>query len=192
MLALILLFSALGHAAAPKPADADTVKAVDYFIDTAAEEIKPELMGRFLEIDPETLPKRQKQPFLDKRFKMHALRHAGKHKKKGFVRSVETGCSPPAESKTDNAGMLRRTGFEEIMEDELEYMKKKTRCTEEQLMCESSLQLTVVRDPKTKKFVRRYIFLAPADPLMVYVVEHRKQVGGQTQFFGTGGGFICE
>ena len=62
-------------------------------------------------------------------------------------------------------------GNEEIAGEEEEYIELKANCTEDQLLCEFSLNV-VLMPRKGKPPLKRY-FLMSADPLMALVAEKR-------------------
>ena len=79
---------------------------------------------------------------------------------------------------------LRRMGFEQIDEEELEYLMKRTRCSECELHEESSLMAVVVPPKKKKELGTRYLFMSASDPWMAIVAEFRRGSSGGTNFFG--------
>ena len=183
---LLMAAFAIGAAASPPPDQADDAKFVEAFVATPVTDLTPPAITRFMHVDPKTLPPKLQTRYDSRRVELQALRQLAESKKKGLIRSPEKDCAIATESKSDSADALSMGGFEEIQEDEEQMLQDKTQCTERDLMCESSLQIVVVRDPKTHKIKRRRLFLLPNDPLMALVGSYRanKNVGGNTNFFG--------
>lgn len=184
---LLAALAASSHAdSQAKTADPKTVKFVESFVKAAIEDIPPERVEDFMKVDPETLPAKLRDRYNARKFELNALKQLAESKKKGTLRWPEKDCEIPSEAKSDQAGMLKMAGFEEIKEEEENHLLQKTQCTERDLMCEFSLQITLVRDPKTQKIKGRRYFLYTTDPLFALVAAYRssKNVGGNTNFFG--------
>ncbi len=183
------LFCAATAGASPASVQASTatVALVRLFLETPVPRLPPESVETFLAINPGTLPPKMRLPYKAKRLELYNLKQIAEGKKRGFVRTPEAECSPVPGSKGSDLQTLRAAEFSEIREEEEDYLMKKTRCTELELMCEFSLQVVAVSDPRTRK-PRRYLFLHPNDPLMALVAEYRTGArGGNTPFFGKGG-----
>lgn len=179
---VLLLVASLALAADPAE-----LELVDHFLSTPTSELDPEEIDDFMLIDSKSLPARQRQGYIDKRFELYVKRHIARSLKKGFVRVPAKDCKPPEEAKSNDIAMLKRTGFDELTEEELRYVRKKSKCTEKELLCESTLQLV---PPKKAKEDRR-VFLSVSDPLFAFAIERRRSVGGQSDFFGGKGGALC-
>jgi hypothetical protein len=166
-------------AAAAAEANKTTIQLVEYFLKTPIPDANPKLIEPFLAVDTETLPKklrlkaRAKQVEISTILKLHDTKKAG-----SLIQPLE-GCSekdfvfPLAQ-----ADFYLGFGNEEVNEDELSYVKNKTKCTEIDLGCRFSLKIFF-----TKGKPRRLEFYGP-DPIMALVAESHK--GGSTNFFGSG------
>ncbi len=184
----VLAFSAALCGAAPKKAEPEVLKLVNYFLETPTGNLAPEAVESFLTVDPESLPKKLQNRYKSKRLELLALKHTTeRNARKGNFRIPEENCAPPPGSKGTDPAVFRAGGFwEEIKEEEEDYLLKETGCTEADLMCEFSLQIALEKDKKGRP-VRRY-FLHPNDPLMGYIATFRSGKGtGNTKFFGLGG-----
>lgn len=177
----LLLFLAL-WAGAEEAAD---VKFVEGFIKTPVERLDPSTIDRYMAIKPDALPKKLQLKYQARRVELQTLKQLAGDKKKGLIRMPEKECTVPSEAKSDQPAALAMGGFEEITDEEEQYILDKTQCTERDLLCESSLQIVVVRDAKTNKVKKRRYFLYPGDPLMALVGASRggKNIGGNTSFF---------
>jgi hypothetical protein len=174
--------------AGPAPAaDADkaTLKMVEFFIKAPVSELPPDHIEEFLAVDPDTLPKKLREPYKGKRLELYTLKQLSAGKKKGFFRMPEQDCAIPKDAKSNDIKALKFAGYEEIPEDEKDCVEKITHCNEHQLMCEFTLQIVIETVGKKKKERVRHIFLHQNDPLMAVVAQCRAGVGGQTNFFGT-------
>lgn len=190
----ILLIAALAFGAGDardgkaKKASPEDVKLVELFLKTSTADLPPEKVEAFLGIAPEGLPQKLRYRYRAKRLELYNLMQLAEGKKKGSFRAPAADCSPVNGSKETDVEVFRKTaGFwAEITEDEEDYLMKRTKCTEQQLMCEFSLQIAYDKNKKSSGRAR-YLFLHPNDPLNALVVEYRKKIGGNTEFFGTGG-----
>lgn len=194
---LILLMNAAeaDASAADIKASTETVALAELFLKTPTPRLPPDRVEDFLKIAPESLPRRLRLGYRAKRLELYNLKQMAEGDKKSSIRYPGADCSPQPGSKSIDLKTLRfgqAQGFwEEIKEEEEDYLLKKTNCTELELMCEFSLQIALETNPKTKK-TRRHYFLNPNDPLMVFVGEYRAGgKGGNTPFFGRGGGPVC-
>jgi hypothetical protein len=187
-LALAASDGVLAALVAEVKASSSTLNLVHFFLKTPTSQLPPISVEDFLRVDPETLPQKLRMPYKSKRLELKTLLHISEGKKRGFVRIPERECSPPPGSKEVDIKVLLAGGFwSEINENEEEYIMKKTNCTERDMMCEFTLQITLEKDSRTKKEKRRY-FLYERDPLMVFVGEYRAGArGSNTPFFGRGG-----
>jgi len=187
-LALVLLvFPAVG---APAPAgvaaDTETVKFVQYFVSIPTSELKAEWIEHFLAVDPETLPKKLRRPYKAKRLELYTLKQLSDSRKKGLLVKTADDCSIPKEAKSQDIALLQWVGYQEIFEDEEQYLIDKTQCSQKQQMCEFTLQIIIEKKPGSK-FVKKRYFMHGKDPLMALVSE-RRAIGEHrnTNFFGIG------
>ena len=72
-------------------------------------------------------------------------------------------------------------GNAEIEWEEEEYVELKTNCTEDQLLCEFSLNVIVI--PRPGKPPKKRFYLMEADPLMALVAEKRGGGGSNGRYF---------
>ncbi len=182
--ALVLLISplAVGRAAAGDKgtADPDDVKLVQLFLKTPTSDLPQEAVPHFLEIDPESLPKKLQEPYKGKRLELYTLKQMSDNKRqKGMIRSPSPTCDVVGEAKSQDIRALLMAGYVEIEGDDVACLMKKTHCTEHGLMCEFSLQIV-----EQKKKGRRY-FLYGNDPLMIFLAECRPgaEKHGNSNFF---------
>lgn len=185
----IILAVSLALAARPASAaealDADTLAMVTAFVKMKTGDLPPDSIERFLAVDSAALPEKLRKPFEAKRFELNALKHLSQKKKSGTVRMPEADCAAPQEAKANGSGIMKMAGFEEINENEVLAVSKKTQCTIQDMMCEFTLQVIIERDKKGKKFSR--YFLHSNDPLFALVGQYRGGKSGGTNFFGMGG-----
>ena len=164
-------------------ADQSSVELAEYFIKVPTAEADPKLVTPFLALDVEKLPKKIRQKVRTKQIEIQTLLKLHDTKKMGYIIQPMEGCSekdfvlPLAQ-----APLFISMGFEEITDDELEFVKNKTKCTEVDLGCRFSLKIFY-----TKPKPRRLEFFA-TDPVMGIVAESRGK-HGNTNFFGSG--FSC-
>lgn len=191
-----LLLGVLPAMAAPakaKKADPDTLRLVKLFIEVPTGELPVEAIEQFLTVDSDTLPIKLKKPFQAKKLELMTLKHMADTQKGGNARTYSGDCAPPPGSKEADLSILRFGGFwSEITEEEEQFLLKRTDCTEQELLCEFSLQIALGKPPKKGGKRKRHYFLHPKDPLMAYVGEYRAGVELQpTRFFGSGGSITC-
>lgn len=182
ILAILLACLAPSYAATPDAGTADktTLDLVQYFLKVDTAEANPKLIDPFLKIDPETLPKKLRKKTMGKQFELKTLLKLHDTKKMGVLIQKKDDCDPNAMiHPLSQADTYLGFGNEEINEEELEYVMKKTKCNEIDLGCRFSLLIFF-----EKKKPRRLEFLA-ADPIMAIVAESRGK-GGSTHFFGMG------
>ena len=188
-LALVLLgfLAARGQARAePVPADAETVKFVQYFVKTPVQELQADWIDNFLAIDPGTLPKKLRRSYEARKLELYTLKQVSDSKKKGLLVKTGDDCSIPKDAKSADVALLRMAGYQEIFEDEEKFVIEKTQCSQKQQMCEFTLQVVLEKQPGTKLVRKRY-FLHGRDPLMALVAEHRASGEHRnTNFFGLG------
>lgn len=185
---VLALAAGLCAAAPAKKAAPEVLKLVNYFLETPTGNLAPEAVESFLAVDPDSLPKKLRNRYQSKRIELLALKHTTeRNARKGNFRIHDENCAPPPGSKGTDPAVFRAGGFwEEIREEEESFLLRETSCSEEDLMCEFSLQIALEKDRKGR-VVRRY-FLHPNDPLMAYIATFRSGKGtGNTKFLGLGG-----
>jgi hypothetical protein len=166
-------------AAEKASADKTTLDLVAYFLKVPTDEANPKLVDPFLAVDPETLPKKLRKKALAKQIEIRDLIKLHKTKKQGVLIQPDEGCSEKDfVFPLEQAGFYLGMGYEEVNEDEIEYVKTKTKCTEIDLGCRFTLKLFF------KKGKDRRMMFVPQDPIMAIVAESHK--GGNTHFFGMG------
>ena len=191
-----LLGLSLGWAGAAAPLDADTAAMVEAFLKLPTESLPAEHISRFLAVDPEALPKKLRRPFQAKRLELYSLKQLGQTKKKGLILTPEDHCEAPKEAKSQDISVLLMAGYQEITEDEKEWVGRRTHCNEQDMLCEFSLQILdeKLASGKRPRYRRRYFLFCSAacDPLMVLIGVYRAHVKtSNTNFFGTGAGPVC-
>ncbi|MBI3564015.1 MAG: hypothetical protein HY079_02325 [Elusimicrobia bacterium] len=167
-------------AAEKAAAEKTTVQLVEYFLKVPTSEADPKLVNPFLAVDTQTLPKKLRKKALGKQIEIRNLIKLHETKKAGSILMPLEGCSEKDfVLPLNQASFYLGLGYEEVNEDELEYVKNKTKCTEVDLGCRFTMKLFF-----TKSKPRRMMFI-PEDPIMAIVAESRGK-GGSTKFFGLG------
>ncbi len=183
-LALVaLLFSA------PARAADDDAQFVEAFLKIDVPRLPAEQIGRFVAIEPATLPEKLREPFKARRLELRALRDLASGKKKGPWRMPQSDCEIPHDSDAGELAVLKRAGYVEVEEEEMRWVGDKTKCSERDMLCEFTLKELDFKT-KDKKTRRRYFLYcrASCDPLMVLIGAHRSKVDdSQTHFFGMAG-----
>jgi len=172
---LLLVFLCLAVPAfADGPDEATKIKMVEYMLKTPMNEANPDLVAGFMKLDPETLPKKLRDKARGKQMEIDAIVKLHKGKKKGPFR-FPVACEIKRYEGPEGIRIMNYIiGNEEIAWEEEEYIEKKANCTEEQLICEFSLNIVLMKR-KDKPPLKRY-FLMGQDPLMALVAE--KRAGG--------------
>jgi len=188
---LFLLWAALLPGAAAAPADTDTVKMVEFFIKAPVESLPADHIDEFLAVDSDFLPQKMRVKFKAKKLELYTLKQLAHRKKYGTIISAEETCEVPHEAKSGEIDLLKMVGYQEITEDEEQWVQQKTKCSERKMLCEFTLQIVDENvGTKNRKKVRRRYFLYcknACDPLYVLVGAHRAQADGkQTDFYGVG------
>lgn len=172
VLALILCLA--GFAAplhAEEPDEATRVKMAEYMLKTPLDEANPTLVSGFMQMDTNTLPKKLREKARAKQMQIDAIVKIHKGKKKGPFR-FPAACEIKRYEGPEGIRIMGLIiGNSEITEEEEEYLELKGNCTEEQLMCEFSLNIVLLKR-KDKPPLKKY-FLMEADPLMAWVAEKR-------------------
>lgn len=179
-LALALGLSGSAGAAAPIPDEQTKIKIAEYMIKVRPDEADPKLVAGFMDIDVQTLPKRLREKAKAKQIQIDAIVRIHKGRRKGSTRIVPASCQPKRYYGDEGLRVMRLVGGgEEIAPEEEDYIERKTNCSEDQLICEFSLNV-VVYPREGKPPMKRY-FLMSADPLMALVAEQRAGFGPSKQ-----------
>ena len=186
----VLLSLCLSLPAAAAAPDKDAAAFVEKFLKIPTADLPIDQIERFLGIKPEELPARLRKPYKAKKLELFTMKHIAEKSKSGSVRMPADDCSAPVEVREKDAGILKKAGFEEIWDVEVNYLMSRTKCTMRDLMCEFTLHVVIVMGHGKKAADKRY-FLHPKDPLFALVAEYRASGREkQTRFFGLGG-FTC-
>lgn len=172
LLALILCLACpLVAVAADGPDEETKIKMVEYMLKTPMNEADPTLVSGFMKIDTETLPKKLRDKARGKQMEIDAVVKIHKGKKKGPFR-FPAACQIKRYEGPEGIRIMNYIiGNTEIAAEEEEYIELKANCTEEQLLCEFSLNIVMMKRPG-KPPLKRY-FLMESDPLMALVAEKR-------------------
>lgn len=188
--------------------DRKTLKLVEYFLKTPTAKLNPDLVPRFLDVDPQMLPRRLRARCESKKLELYALRKVAQGKKEGFVRApndadprckeipidknVNLYTSTFSEKmfkgmgvsfvlKTLNFALAEKAIFE-LRPSDIPCLEQKTQCSEQDMVCDFTL--TILRTKKGKKATFRY-FLFDKDVLeQVVALCRHPDLGGNTNFFG--------
>ncbi|MHB2025372.1 MAG: hypothetical protein ACYCPQ_01840 [Elusimicrobiota bacterium] len=168
-------------------ADAQTIALARLFLKTPASELPPNKVDDFLTIDSATLPLKLRRPCKTKQFELEAMRRAynAAHGKKARQATPhDLGCGEIISGGMSTVNNFKTMGFSEIKKREKEWLTKKTKCSENEMMCRFSL--VIIRRPLTKKTPEKTWYLLQAsDPLLALVEAHRmgSAISG-SNFFG--------
>lgn len=165
-----ILLSLLLAAPAFAEDEADRIKLVQYMLKTPTADADPNLVAPFMQLDVETLPKKYREKARAKQVEIQLLMKVSKGKKKGPFRYPEA-CQAKRYGPEGVQIMNMIIGNVEIEVDEVDYVKLKTNCSEEQLICEFSLNVVVIPRKDKPPLVKYY--LMESDPLMALVAEKR-------------------
>lgn len=185
LLALLLLLAAPAFAADSSGPDEETkVKMVKYMLKTPLDEADPALVSGFMKIDSETLPKALRDKARGKQMEIDAIVKIHNGKKKGPFRFPDSKCVPKRYEGQRGLDVMKMImGNTEVEPDEVDYIRLKTNCSEDQLICEFSLNVVVINRPG-KPPLQRY-FLMESDPIMSLVAEKRGGGGSAgNNYFG--------
>lgn len=167
---LILLACLLGAPAFAED-EATRLKLVEYMLKTPASEADPALVAPFMRLDTAKLPKKLREKAKAKQLEIEGAVKIFKGKKKGPFRYPEACVIKRYEGPEGIRIMSYIIGNVEIEQDEEEYIEHKANCTEDQLLCEFSLNIVLMKR-KDKPPLKRY-YLLDTDPLMAFVAEKR-------------------
>jgi hypothetical protein len=174
-LALILCLAGAAAAADSSGPDEKTkIKLVEYMLKTAPADADPSIVSGFMKIDTETLPKKLREKARAKQMQIDGLVKIHEGKKKGPFR-YPAACEIKRYEGPEGIRIMGMIiGNVEIQPEEEDYIEKKTNCSEDQLICEFSMNIVVMKRPG-KPNLKRY-FMLDGDPLMSIVAE--KRAGG--------------
>lgn len=174
MKALALIMCLAGYAAAADstgPDEKTRIKMVEYMLKTPMNEADPALVAGFMKLDTLSLPKKLQDKARAKQMEIDAIVKIHNGKKKGPFR-FPAACEIKRYEGPEGIRIMGYIiGNEEIAIEEEEYIELKGNCTEDQLLCEFSLNIVLMKR-KDKPPLKRY-FLMSQDPLMAFVAEKR-------------------
>lgn len=175
MNALALILCLAGSAAAAEPSgpdEATRIKIVEYMLKTPMNEADPALVSGFMKLDAAALPKKLRDKALAKQLEIDAVVRIHNGKKKGPFRFPSPACTPKRYRGPDGVRIMGLImSNTEIEWEEEDYIEKKSDCTEDQLICEFSLNVVLI-ERKGKPPLKRF-YLMENDPLMAFVAEKR-------------------
>ncbi|MBI5595123.1 MAG: hypothetical protein HY928_03435 [Elusimicrobia bacterium] len=178
---------AAGKAAAPA---SEEEKLIDYFAKTPTSDLNPQLIPRYMELDPAKVPEKKRPAFYAKKLELKSLRKTLESKTKPPIRRADLDPIKNCAGEEGDEGMVRAMsigGFAEVFSDEVSMLSEKTKCTECELVEEFTLTRVLVRpDPKTKKKPVLHLYLHTKDPLMALVEQYRSGKSAGTNFFSVG------
>ncbi|MBI4371559.1 MAG: hypothetical protein HY552_04600 [Elusimicrobia bacterium] len=191
LLAFVVWNQAVPAAAGTAPAPAastTTLAVVDYVLRTEDSSLDPRLAGYFLTVDLATLPVAKREKARARKVGIEGALKLHEGKKKGYTRFVAGSACQPERHPPSYIPVLQLARYVEYPEEDIDWVERKTSCSEDDLICEFSLQIVVI-PRKGKPPLKRY-FLHPRDPLTALIAVHRGGVKQSTNFFGTGG-YTC-
>jgi len=172
-LALLLLLAAPVLAADAGPDEATRIKIAEYVLKTPMNEADPTLVSGFMKLDPASLPKKLRDKVRGKQMEIDAVVKIHNGKKKGPFR-FPAACELKYYDGPEGIRTMNYIiGNVEIAGEEEEYLELKGNCTEEQLMCEFSLNVVRMKPKEKGKLPYKRYFLMEQDPLMAWVAEKR-------------------
>ncbi|MDE2313553.1 MAG: hypothetical protein KGL04_05215 [Elusimicrobia bacterium] len=158
---------------------------VEKFLQTPVPQLPPEEIEPFITINPDTLPKRLRAPYLAKRIELETLRRAYEAKTVGQHGKPRSGaaCGDVIPGGAALARQMSKNLFK-ISPLEEAWLMRGTRCTQRELMCDFTLTV-VYRKKRRKTPSAQWYFLNPEDPLVIFVSEKRSgQPAPFRGFFG--------
>lgn len=171
-LALLLFF--FGFAVplhAEEPDEETRLKTAQYMLKTPLDLANPTVVAAFMKLDTTKLPVKLREKARAKQLEVDGVVKIHKGKKKGPFR-FPAACEIKRYEGPEGIRIMGYIiGNTEITQDEEEYLELKGNCTEDQLICEFSLNVVLIKR-KDKPPLRRY-FLLEGDPLMAWVAEKR-------------------
>ena len=170
---IIYLVIALSFIVSPLFAEDEKtqLQLVEYMLKVPLDQADPKLVSPFMQINADTLPKKWRDKARAKQLQIDAIVKIHQGKKKGPFRFPDPKCTPKRYGPEGIKIMNMIPGNFEIRQEEEEYIELKTNCTEEQLLCEFSMNVVVI--PRPGKPSLRHYFLIESDPLMAIAAEKR-------------------
>lgn len=168
---LLFLFGFAVPVHAEEPDEETRVKTAQYMLKTPLDEANQTVVQAFMKLDTKTLPPKLRDKARAKQLEIDAVVKIHKGKKKGPFRFPAACEIKRYEGPEGIRVMGYIIGNTEITEEEEQYLELKGNCTEEQLICEFSLNVVLIKR-KDKPTLRRY-FMMEMDPLMAWVAEKR-------------------
>lgn len=165
--------------ALPAFAGKDDVEITKAVLARDTKDLPNPLINAFMGVDLDALPAKYQKKARAKRVELETLRMLADGKKRGSLRWPPPDCSIPKEGKSNEAQVLLMAGYLEYERDEVECVSKRTGCSEQQLMCEFSLNIVVEKKPVK----RARFFIYQTDPLSAIAASCKKGTGGQNNFF---------
>lgn len=167
---LLLVFLCLASVPSRAEDEASKIKLVEYILKTPTSDADPNLVAPFMDLDADALPKKLRAKAKAKQLEIKSLVKISKGKKKGPFRYPEA-CQAKRYGPEGIQVMSMILGNQEVEPEEVEYVMAKTSCTEEQLICEFTLNVVVI--PRKDKSPQIKFYLMESDPLMALVAEKR-------------------
>lgn len=172
MKALALILCLAGPLFAADAMDDETRdKVVAYMLKTPLSEADPVVASGFMKIDAQSLPPKLRDKAKAKQLEIDAAVKIRRGKKKGPFRFPAACEIKRYEGPEGMRVMGLIMGNQQIEGEEEEYIEKKTNCSEDQLICEFSLNIVIMKR-KDKPPLKHY-FLMETDPLFALVAEKR-------------------
>ncbi len=204
---LFFLFPAFLHA----KASPDQIKLVKYFLKTPTKSLNPDLVPAFLAVGEKNLPSKFRQGYISKVMELYALRNVAEGNKQGFVRTPDDSSPSCREfhvkkgirmyssvfSKPLMEGhslpeifrLLRLGHFSRLSSDFMPCLRKKTQCSQQDMVCNFTLSVVSVKKGKSRRY---YYFIYGNDPLaVVYSLCTHPGLGKNTNFFGGKPSVLC-
>ncbi len=153
------------------PDEKTRIQMVEYMLKTPTGEADPVLVSGFMSLDATALPKKLRDKARGKQMEIGALVKINKGKKRGPLRIIAPGCEVKRYGPEGVRVMQLIQDNSEIAIEEEEYIEKRGQCTEDQLICEFTLNVVVIPQPG-KKPIKRY-WLMEKDPMMAWIGEFR-------------------
>lgn len=168
---LLFLFGFAVPLHAEEPDEETRIKTAQYMLKTPNDQANPTVVAAFMKLDTKTLPPKLRDKARAKQLEIDAVVKIHKGKKKGPFRFPDACQVKYYEGPEGMRVMGLIIGNAEITGEEEEYLELKGNCTEEQLMCEFSLNVVIMK--RKDKAPLKHYFLMEQDPLMAWVAEKR-------------------
>ncbi|MFH2201724.1 MAG: hypothetical protein ABIJ96_01275 [Elusimicrobiota bacterium] len=169
----------------------DLAAFVERFLEVETPALPAELIPKFMAVDASRLPRHLRARCRARQDELDALRRAADGKRRPPIRRA--GLEPILECEQkreteDYVGLLMGIGFFEVFEDEAQWLMKKTKCTECELIEQTSFTVIYQQPKKKKDRERKRYFMMPKDPFEALIGQYRKmgKTKEGTSFFGTG------